>query len=155
MNEKDQNSTIPRSETPRRSGNDRRDAGLNIRRFEEKHYIFRERETGQEAFIVNSGTVEILKNVDGNDVVIGTLGEGGMFGEMALIDDKPRMASARAVGTVVVKVITRELIEKKIAQMDPFTRGLINLLTDHARKTAEALDGRGTQPPSPKPETSD
>ena len=141
MSEKDQK---PRSETPRRSSNDRRDASVDIKSFGDNHYIFREGETGQAAYIVDSGTVEIVRMVEGSEVVIGTLGVGGMFGEMALIDDKPRMASARAVGTVVVKVISQKLIDKKIAQMDPFTRGLLNLLSDHARKTAEALDGHAS-----------
>ena len=42
---------------------------------------------------------------------------------MALIDEVPRMASARAVGKVVVKVIPRELIGKKIPQLTPSSGG--------------------------------
>ena len=144
MNEKDQKPKKLRSQTPRRSVNERRDASVEIRRIVDKHYIFREGETGQQAFIVDSGTVEIVKMIDGNEVIIGTLEKGGMFGEMALIDDIPRMASARAVGTVLVKIVSRELMEKKIAQMDPFARGLIKVLSDHVRMAAKTLNGQVT-----------
>ncbi len=144
MSELDQDSIKQRSEDPRRSGNDRRDVNIQTRRIEDKHYVFREQETGQQAFIVVSGTVQIVKNIDGNDVVLGTVEKGGMFGEMALIDDVQRMASARAAGTVTLKVISRELMNQKINQMDPFARGLIRILSDHVRALADKLDGKAT-----------
>jgi CRP-like cAMP-binding protein len=88
--------------------------------------------------------VEIVKKSDAGEVVLGTLGTGGMFGEMALIDDKPRMASARAVGKASVTVIPRQLMDRKIAEMDPFARGLTRILMDHVRTMAKSMDGKAT-----------
>ena len=59
---------------------------------------------------------------------------------MALIDDQPRMASARAKdGNAEIMVITREMLEKKLSSMDPFVRALVNIMTSHIRTLATAL----------------
>ena len=109
------------------------------RDFLDKHYIFRECETGDMAFIVKAGTVEIVKTVDGEETLIATVEKGGMFGEMALIESKPRMASARAKGPVTTLVITQGMFNKKLSTMDPFTRGLIKILSNHIRSLGEHI----------------
>lgn len=120
------------SEDRRVSG--RRMSGVEVRTIQANHHVFREGEIGDLAFIVQTGTVEIYKHVEGNKVILGTLGVGGMFGEMALIDDKPRMASACAVGgDATVMVISRKIFAKKMTRMDPFARGLIKILSNYIR----------------------
>ncbi|MEQ9683440.1 MAG: cyclic nucleotide-binding domain-containing protein [Rhodospirillales bacterium] len=57
---------------------------------------FKEGDEGLFAYLVQSGSVEIYREVSGE--VLSTIGSGGIFGEMALIDGKPRAASARAAG---------------------------------------------------------
>lgn len=123
----------------RRSGADRRDVTIETREVKDGQYVFRQRETGEIAFLLISGTVEIVKTIEDEDVVLATLEKGSMFGEMALIDNMPRMASARAVGHVQLKIITREMMDKKIATMDPFARGLIRVLSQHVREMAKSM----------------
>jgi CRP-like cAMP-binding protein len=63
-----------------------------------------------------------------------------MFGEMALIDNGQRMASARAIeGEVETLVISRDLFNKKLEGADPFLRALIDILTSHIRGLADQL----------------
>ena len=71
------------------------------RRFERDHFIFRQYEKGDQAFIIQNGEVEILKETPEGMVSLRVLEKGAMFGEMALIDDKPRMASAKAINSHV------------------------------------------------------
>ncbi|MEE8393796.1 MAG: cyclic nucleotide-binding domain-containing protein [Rhodospirillales bacterium] len=130
----------------RRQG-DRRGPPVEIREILDRNYVFREREIGDLAFIVNSGTVEIVKDIDGKEVVLGTIGKGGMFGEMALIDDQPRMASARADGPVTVMVISSDMFARKLARIDPFARGLINILSDHVRRMSAGMGDKQDGPP--------
>ncbi len=109
------------------------------RSYNDGQFIFREREVGDMAFVVAAGKVEIVKQGEGGEYsVLGVIGQGGMFGEMALIDDKPRMASARAIseGTTVI-VVSRQMFEKKLSTADPFIRGLLNILSDHVRKMSK------------------
>ena len=112
-------------------------ADVSRRRFERDHFIFREHESGERAYIIAEGNVEILKESAEGLVSLRVLKEGAMFGELALIDDSPRMASAKAInGPVELLEIDQKTFKKKLSDADPFTRGLINILADTARSLA-------------------
>ena len=86
------------------------------------------------------GRIEILKTIDDKDVILGTVEEGGMFGEMALIDDRRRLASARAIdGDARLMVITRDLFTQRLSNLAPFQRALISVLSDHVRSVVDTL----------------
>lgn len=57
--------------------------------------VFREGDAGQTMFIIETGVIEIHLAARGKDVVA-TLGPGDFFGEMAMLEDQPRFASALA-----------------------------------------------------------
>ena len=98
--------------------------------------IFREGSPGHQAFIIEKGHVEIVKNLGKDEVVLDTLAEGAIFGEMALIDDAARMATARAVEWTVIVEVSRRKFRTKMADADPFIAGLLRILTGHARSAA-------------------
>ncbi|HEY6009902.1 MAG TPA: cyclic nucleotide-binding domain-containing protein [Nitrospirota bacterium] len=68
--------------------------------------IFFEGSVGRHMYVINSGTVNIVKKISGRNEVIATLGKGSIFGEMALIDDMPRSASVIVAedGTSVLEI---------------------------------------------------
>ena len=107
--------------------------------------MFREYEMAQEAFIIKSGTVEIFKSFaeeghEPREVTLGTLQAGAMFGEMALIDDEPRMASARAVGGLVeLYVITRGQFNSKLSGVNLFISKLLQILAENDRSSSEKV----------------
>ena len=55
--------------------------------------VFREGDTGTEMFIIESGSVDIVRSARGSEP-LATLGPGDFFGEMAILEDQPRFASA-------------------------------------------------------------
>ena len=55
--------------------------------------VFREGDTGTEMFIIESGSVDIVRAARGSEP-LATLGAGDFFGEMAILEDQPRFASA-------------------------------------------------------------
>jgi CRP/FNR family cyclic AMP-dependent transcriptional regulator len=123
-----------------RRASDRRETPL--KEFSENSLVFRERETGQEAFIIKSGQVEIFRTVTeggvSREVPITVLNSGTMFGEMALIDNELRMASARAYGgDVTVYVISQDLFDSMLEPVNPFVRKLLNILVDHVRANSD------------------
>ncbi|MGB0591978.1 MAG: cyclic nucleotide-binding domain-containing protein [Myxococcota bacterium] len=70
--------------------------------------IFKEGDPAEAAYVIASGEVEIVKELEGAEVILARLGSGEIFGEMGLVDDKPRSASARAVGEVSLECMSHE-----------------------------------------------
>jgi len=103
--------------------------------------VFQEGEQGDRAFVVQDGLIEIVKRSGDGDVVLGTIEKGGIFGEMALIDDQPRMATARAAAVTTVVVISREMFRKKLAKSDPFVRGLLGIFVKNIRSMVDSRLG--------------
>jgi CRP/FNR family cyclic AMP-dependent transcriptional regulator len=113
---------------------------VELRIINSNHHVFREGEIGDIAFIVRTGVIEVYKTTEAGELILGTVGEGGMFGEMAIIDNQPRMASARATDEdVELMVITRQMLDKKLAGVDPFIKALVNIMTSHIRAMAKSL----------------
>jgi CRP-like cAMP-binding protein len=102
--------------------------------FPQGDIIFKQGTTGHTAYIVQKGSVDIVREGDDEEqVLLGTVGVGGIFGEMAVIDDSPRMATARAAEPTTVIVITEQMFLNKLSKADPFIRGLMNIMADTIR----------------------
>lgn len=95
--------------------------------------IFREGHGGMRAYVVQTGSVEIWRDIEGERVVYATIGEGGIFGEMALIDKSPRTANATATEATVCIVINEMTFQKKLLQTDSFLAGLIRVMVGNIR----------------------
>ncbi len=109
-------------------------SGIERKKYDRDQVIFREHENGNVAYIIANGQVQITKESDNGPKVLGVLEKGAMFGEMALIDDKPRMASAKAInGPVELLIVSKANFQKKMEQLDPFTRGLIKFMAEIVR----------------------
>jgi CRP/FNR family transcriptional regulator, cyclic AMP receptor protein len=102
-------------------------------KFEANTPIFREGDAGDRAYVVEAGEVAIVRTVDGKPEVLGTIGKGGMFGEMALVDGEPRMAAAIATKETTCFVITRDVLLKKLEGADPFVKALTRVLVRSVR----------------------
>jgi CRP-like cAMP-binding protein len=89
-------------------------------KFREGSMIFREGEKGDKLYIVLDGRVRISKFIPGvGEEALAVLDRGDFFGEMALIDDKPRSADAKAHdGDATVLSIDRATLNE-ILSMDP------------------------------------
>ena len=111
------------------------DVMIERRVFATGEKIFSEGSNGRTAFIVQKGTVDIVRKMpDGTDKHLANIGAGAIFGEMALIDDKPRMATALSNGETVVIVVTEQMFHQKLDKADPFIRGLMHILSDTIRE---------------------
>jgi len=114
---------------------------LDRRVYASGEVIFKEGEVGRRcAYLLQSGKVEISKvNADGQTKILGYITDGGIFGEMALVDNKPRMAMARAVDSTTVIIVTEAALEDKLRKTDPFIRGLLNIFVRNIRETTDKL----------------
>ena len=98
-------------------------------------YIFSDRDVGDCAYVIQEGGVEFIKESMAAEVLIGTIGKGGIFGEMALVDDEPRMAATRAKDKTTVITIDSEVFTNKLSDSKPFVRGLLRNFCQKIRST--------------------
>jgi EAL domain-containing protein (putative c-di-GMP-specific phosphodiesterase class I) len=97
--------------------------------------IFFEGDPGDCIYIVEKGIVRICARTKANlNVQIGLIASGELFGEMALIDQSPRKASAIAHSDVDLLVIPRDYFESKIAAADPLIRLCMKLLMERYKE---------------------
>ena len=66
--------------------------------------VFSRGDLGEEMYLVHDGAIRIYIEIEEKEVVLDTMQAGGYFGEMAIIDDLPRSASARALRGRVLKL---------------------------------------------------
>ena len=129
-------------------------AGKNpFERYLETHpmgeIIFSEGDIGTEMYIIQSGTVELLKSIGGETRVLSTLEKGDFFGEMSVLEDLPRTASARAKSDVEVVRINGALFDSMLKNNPEIAIRMMRKLSRRLREASAMLEaGMGTPPPS-------
>ena len=114
---------------------------LETREYKSGEIIFSQGDTGDDAFIVESGQIEIARGNGNDELVIATIDEGGMFGEMALMDDSPRMATARAMRKTKCIVIPKRAFSKLMQGAHPVLRVVLNTMMQRVRGKASKTVG--------------
>lgn len=76
--------------------------------YQTNELIFQKGDPSDFAYIIRSGEVEILRDYPENPVKLAVLKTGDVFGEMGLIDERPRSLTARATGQTLVSTVTRD-----------------------------------------------
>ena len=96
--------------------------------------IFHEGARGDKMFIILSGEVNLTKKVEDLEIPLQNLKQGAMFGEMALIDNQPRSATARAVSDVVCTVVSKLVFQHKLASEVPtWMQSMFTMLVQRMR----------------------
>lgn len=109
------------------------DDQLHRETFDPGASIFRKGELGNHAYLIASGRVEISVLRHGRKLVLGTLGEGELFGEMALIDNEVRSATAVALDATEVIPIGREQISEELQSAGPMLHLLLRVVLQRFR----------------------
>ena len=106
--------------------------------------IFRDGEPGNCAYLIEKGSVEISAHRKGKKFVLAILSEGELLGEMALIDDSVRSATATALEETEVVVISLDYLKNKFDQADPMLKLLLNVILGRFRATQRKFLGQST-----------
>jgi CRP-like cAMP-binding protein len=111
-----------------------------VRFFENGQTIFKENDPGSEMFVIIQGAVEIRKSTgQSTSKTLITLKKGDLFGEMALIDKKPRSAAAVAVEPTKLLVLNEKLYDTMIGSNADFARKMSRILSERIRKSNEII----------------
>jgi len=68
--------------------------GTMVQSYPKDTLLFAEGESGNNLYIIQTGSVKITKIINNQEVVLAVLNKGDIFGEMAMLENKPRAASA-------------------------------------------------------------
>ena len=108
--------------------------GIRREHFEADEVVFREGDRGDWLYVVLDGEVEISRRVPGGgEALITRLGRGECFGEIALVSDRPRSATARSVTPVNLLAVDRDAFQALFASFPPL-RGFFEQLIDTRRR---------------------
>jgi eukaryotic-like serine/threonine-protein kinase len=88
---------------------------LGARRCEPGEVLMREGETAGEAYILLEGECDVFKATAGGQTHLRRMGPGEVFGEIAILTQRPRSATVIAATRATVLVITRETLERELA----------------------------------------
>ncbi len=117
------------------------------RNYEPHELIFEEGQPGAALFLIMDGQVTVEMSKDQDFTQLAVLERGAFFGEMALLDETPRSASARSVENTRALALYRNDLSRLI-HSDPATachiyRALARIVGDRLRMTNEMVTGEG------------
>src|SRR5258705_2844812 len=107
---------------------------ISLSRYQPGEVIIQENDLGETAYVITQGRVEVSKELQGQKVHLAYLGDGEAFGEMSMIDEKPRSATVTAVTETGVSEIRRDDFFNSF-QTDPnVALQLLNVLFERLRE---------------------
>jgi CRP-like cAMP-binding protein len=110
------------------------------REFPRGAVLFREGEPGREMFVVHHGRVTITKKVGEVEKILTTLGTGEFLGEMAILNNKPRSATATCAEDCKLLVIDGKTFEAMVRSNAEIAIRLIKKLSDRLAEANEQIE---------------
>jgi CRP/FNR family transcriptional regulator, cyclic AMP receptor protein len=107
--------------------------------FAEGQVLFREGDPSDCVFRVLSGAVDVLREIDGEPILLGTVGAGQFVGEMGVVENRSRSATAQAASEVEVEILTPTEFFDQIARSPQAARELIQRLSQRLREADDRI----------------
>jgi CRP-like cAMP-binding protein/anti-anti-sigma regulatory factor len=109
---------------------------LTRRVFQPGEFVFREGDPGDDLFVIARGTASVRRADGARSTRLVTFGAGTVFGEMALLDARPRSASVQADGELVCHVMPRAAFDEIVERHQAIA---VKLLTSLAQELGKRL----------------
>jgi CRP-like cAMP-binding protein len=104
--------------------------------------IVRQGDPGDALYVVRAGQVKVtVIGEDGREVILGTLGATAHFGELALLDGRPRSAHVLAMEATTLYVLRREDFRRQVEQMPRVAWALLEELSRRLREADQKITG--------------
>jgi CRP/FNR family cyclic AMP-dependent transcriptional regulator len=112
----------------------------HVRRFKPGQVLFHEGDPGHALYIIQQGQIKIVRDgPDGQGTILHVFGPGEYLGEMALVDDEPRSATAEALGDVEVLILHRDEFLALVERRPAVARAMMAGLARTVRRVTEQL----------------
>jgi NADH:ubiquinone reductase (H+-translocating) len=118
-------------------------ASVGREHYEEQSVVFRQGDRGDRLYIVVDGQVEIVRQDAGREEqILGQIGPGECFGEMALVNENPRMATARTVTDTNLLSLDRDAFHALFAYHPPLRKMFEQLMSQRLEADADKIASR-------------
>jgi len=107
--------------------------------FEDQQIIFKEGTFGDWMYVIEEGTVEISRMIEGKKIVIASLQEGEIIGEVAYISKNGRSATATATGKVKLGTIDRKYFDNEFNGLSYEFQTILKTMARRLRVTTDFL----------------
>lgn len=101
--------------------------------------IVRQGQLGDCAYVVKTGAVIVYRESNSGDLPLATLGQGEIFGEMALLRFDTYTLSVKSDGDSVLYILPPSLVNDQIRQTPPMIRQILSALLDRMHEVNTAL----------------
>lgn len=109
----------------------------NIKSYYKDQPIYKEGQKGTVAYMVQKGSVNIYRTVNGKKIMVERLGKGEIFGEMSVLSGTERTDSAEAAEYCDLMVLTEQVIQTLLSRCPKTIQHLTKLLIKRLRKACD------------------
>ena len=110
-------------------------------RYDRGQIVFTRGDQGDRAFVILGGAIDlVIDSADGRELILSRLGPGEHFGEMALVDDLRRSATARAAMATELVVVLRQTFLQALDEQPEMSRQIIRSLVQRLRRADEKIE---------------
>ncbi len=102
-------------------------------------YLFREGDAPDAMYIVKAGELAVTKTKGTSEIVLATLNPGGMVGEMAIFDMKPRSANVKATKDSEVIVLPYNSLTKQMDSLPVWVKAIMKTMNDNIREANKKI----------------
>ena len=109
-----------------------------LRTLDDGEVVFREGDPGEEMYVIRSGKVRVFGERQGKETTFCVLNRSDFFGEMALLTGSPRTATAQAVGSVELLVVSKTQFDALL--QEPLVRMMLERMSARIQDVDERLE---------------
>ena len=121
---------------------------MEVKSFKKGEIIFEEGSLGNDAYIIELGSVEVSKRLPGGKIqVITKLDKNDIFGEIALIDQRPRSATVKAIEDCGVSIMTPDTFNSLAKRNPKALMPILKVLAKRLRNTLKIIEAVDEQKP--------
>jgi len=118
-----------------------------IQKYPKNCLLFAEGEKGNNLYIIQSGSVKITKIINNQEIVLAVLGKSDIFGEMAMLDDKPRAATAEIYEDCTLLAVNKDNFSKLIHDQPDMVVKLTSMMAERIWLLYRQLDNTFIEEP--------
>ncbi len=122
----------------------------SLAEFDKGEVIFAEGDPGDEMFIIQTGRVEVIKQIGGDESRLAVLEKGDFFGEMAILEGLPRIATIRAIDKTSVLSVSSSTFDQMLKDNPEIPVRMMRKMSTRVRLLETEMDRIAREAPRPR-----